>query len=528
MSRAPLYFSLGAIAVLTLTPVIAYRGTRAPSTDKSLIIVTPHNEQIRSEFSAAFSRWHQEKHGEQVEVAWSTPGGSSEIRQLLVAQYESALRNGQPVGGDADILLGGGSYEFDAMCRPITIGTGATQRSTTILDRCDWMTQAQLDEIYGENAIDGRPLYDPQHHWFGAALSTFGIISNVGELSERSLSTPKVWADLAAPSLFEKVALANPAQSGSVATAFETILQRLGWKRGWQILRRAAANTNQIVGSSSLVPALVAKGESWTGISIDFYGRYQVQAMADAATATGIPSLKRIEFSTPKGESVVDADPVAILRGAPNPELARSFVLFCLSMEGQTLWQLPHGEGKLCGYFRPIEYSLRRMPARRAAYECCETCFIDQMNPFDDQSPLVSDSNFRDFVATIFVPLAISNTDLLRRAWLAIHSHPDYPHHDGIVGSEDVSDPTLKHWLELFDRLPTIEGPNGTTLDLNSPKDLPTIRKGWLKGGFAQDGLWKDPEQPRTIMRRRFNAFFENQYREIIESSESLAALPIQ
>ena len=70
----------------------------------------------------------------------------------------------------------------------------------------------------------------------------------------------------------QPIALVNPSQSGSVATAFETILQRLGWKRGWQIMRRAAANTNQIVAAGSTIPTTVGNGESWSGIAIKIYG----------------------------------------------------------------------------------------------------------------------------------------------------------------------------------------------------------------------------------------------------------------
>ena len=164
------------------------------------------------------------------------------------------------------------------------------------------------------------------------------------------------------------------------------------------------------------------------------------------------------------------------------------------------------------------------MPILRAAYECCEKCFVDQINPFDDQSVLVSDPNFRDFVSPIFVPMAITSTDSLRLAWHAIFTHPAYPHGKEIVSAEDVSDPILKSWIEAFDALPTIEGPHGVTFDLNDPQSLSAVRTGWIKGGFAQSGLWEVREQSPTIMRRKFNAFFSNQYRKIIDSAQSLSA----
>lgn len=523
MSRATLYCSLGAVIVLTMTPVLVFRGTPTPTAARTLIIVTPHNEQIRQEFSEAFVRWHTVHYGEAVGVAWNTPGGTTEIRRMLVAQYEAALRANQPVGGDADILFGGGSYEFDALSRPLKYTAGTEERQTTILQPCEWMTPAHLTEIYGDNEVDGRPIYDAKLHWFGAALSTFGIVSNTNQCREHDLDAPDTWAELADPRLFERVALVNPAQSGSVATAFETILQRLGWRRGWQVLRRAAANSNQITASSSVIPTTVADGESWTGIAIDFYGRYEVQSLADEAERTGIAVLNRLMFCTPKGESVVDADPVAVLRGAPSPDLARRFVEFCLSLEGQMLWQLPHGKGDLCGYPRPRQYSLRRMPARRAAYACCASCFVDQINPFDEQSPLVSDPNFRAFVAPIFVPLAMTSTDLLRSAWSAILAHPAYPATYEIVSAEDVSDPVLKEWLAAFDALPTIAGPDGVSFDLNDPAALGAVRSGWIRGGFAGRGLWQDREAPATLMRREFNAFFLRQYQSIVDSAANRA-----
>ncbi len=519
MSRLPLAIALAAVGVLTLTPVVLYRGTAHRGERPTLVVVTPHNEQIRSEFSRAFSEWHQARFGEAVEVAWNAPGGTTEIRRMLVAQYEAALRHGVAPGGDADVLFGGGSYEFDLLSRPIKVASDAGEQTTTVLQPCDWLSAEDLQELYGPNEVDGRPLYDPKLHWFGAALSTFGIVSNSAQCAQRGVSEPQLWADLANPAFFEGIALANPSQSGSVATAFETILQRLGWERGWQVLRRAAANSNQIVASSSVIPTTVGDGESLAGIAIDFYGRYQVQVLADHARITGLPDLDRLSFMTPHGQSVVDADPVAILRGAPHQELARRFVQFCLSLEGQMLWQLPHGPSLLCGYQPPQQYSLRRMPARRAAYACCASCFVDSVDPFADQLPLVSDKNFRDFVGPLFVSMAMDDLPQLRRAWKAIFSHPAYPQGGRVVTATDVADPQLKEWLIAFDAMPTIAGPGGTRLRVGDVADLGAIRQGWIKGKFAPDGLWQEREQPTTLLRREFSAFFARQYSSITHSA---------
>ncbi|MEC8818466.1 MAG: hypothetical protein VXX30_05215, partial [Planctomycetota bacterium] len=99
------------IVALVLLPLLF---SREPLKDgqglRQLVIISPHNEQIRTEFARAFERWHAGTHGEGVYVAWSTPGGTSEIRRMLRSQWEAALLEDVPVGGDADLMFGGGSY----------------------------------------------------------------------------------------------------------------------------------------------------------------------------------------------------------------------------------------------------------------------------------------------------------------------------------------------------------------------------------------------------------------------------------
>lgn len=127
--------------------------------------------------------------------------------------------------------------------------------------------------------------------------------------------------------------MVNPAQSGSVTTALEAIIQRLGWERGWQIIHRMAANARSVASSAPKVPLDVSSGDSAAGPSIDFYGRYQAQAVLDAGGGN------RLGYIDPKGQTVIDPDPIAMLSNAPNRETAERFIRFALSDEGQALWQ---------------------------------------------------------------------------------------------------------------------------------------------------------------------------------------------
>lgn len=484
--------------------------------DRTLIIISPHNEQIRYEFSRAFERWHKDKFGEAVAVIWNRPGGTSEIRRMLEAQYRAALRDNRPVGGSADLVMGGGSYEFDRLKRPLVEDVNGEQRSTTITTPVEF-DQQWLDQVYGENRIVNGSLYDPDHYWFGTALSGFGIVFNRSVLRELELNDPVVWSDLCDPKLRGWLALVNPAQSGSITTAFDTILQRMGWQDGWAILRRCGANARYFSATSIKPPLDVSQGDAAAGISIDFYGRYQSQSVKNAGGGD------RIGYIDPPGLTTIDADPIAMLNGARDPELAKRFIEFCLSEEAQALWQYPSVDtsGQQLG---PDRFELRRLPIRRSMFEPPHfEHLIDQVNPFAIGTPIEHpDSNYRDFAAVLFAAMAMDCHKELIEAWNVIVEHPAYPHAsaDKVVTADDIDDPQLKRMLELFDAMPSVNGPNDTMLELNDVVSLKAVREGWLRGGWAESGLWPSAARPVEVLRRRCSEQFRANYRAIVELSE--------
>ena len=233
------------VVALVLLPLLFSRESLQDGRGlRQLVIISPHNEQIRTEFGRAFQKWHEAQYGEGVYVAWSTPGGTSEIRRMLRAQWEAALIENTSVGGDADLMFGGGSYEFIQLSKPVTVTDAeGGKRTATILQPTEFSAE-YLDSIYGTvHEIAGVPLYSDQGFWFGAALSGFGIVYNRDVLAQLEVPDPTVWADLADPRLIHEISLVNPLQSGSVTTAYEAILARLGWNDGWRILRARCAGS---------------------------------------------------------------------------------------------------------------------------------------------------------------------------------------------------------------------------------------------------------------------------------------------
>ena len=358
-------------------------------------------------------------------------------------------------------------------------------------------SQSQLDEWYGENAVGAQLLYDPKQHWLGLALSGFGIVYNREVLAQLGVPEPTRFDDLADPRLRGLVILADPRQSGSVATTLDSILSNYGWDRGWGLIREICANARTFTNSAPKPPIDVSMGEAAMGLAIDFYGRGQAQAVLAPGQD---PSKGRVGYVDPAGATYIDADPISILRGCPHPELARRFVEFCLTEEAQALWQFPAlhnkaelqpgakyehqvngkpvvaviptdypttADGRLMG---PRQYELRRMPVRRVMYEKYRHHFIDQADPFEIASKVMP-AGWRDGLGIMMGAFAIDNSHVQREAWAAL-----------IRARSDAAFPPdrLAEMERLFYAFPTTTLPDGRTLEF-TPETLPAIAAEWKK-----------------------------------------------
>ena len=173
-------------------------------------------------------------------------------------------------------------------------------------------------------------------------MSQFGICYNPDVLRRLKLPPPAKWSDLADPGYAGTLALADPTKSGSVARAFELLVQgeilralaenpadqpaalEAGWAAGLRLIQKLAANARYFTDSASKIPQDVGQGNAAAGMCIDFYGR----SFADELTsATGTP---RVVWIAPQGGTTLSADPIGMLKGAPHPEVAQAFVEFCL------------------------------------------------------------------------------------------------------------------------------------------------------------------------------------------------------
>jgi ABC-type Fe3+ transport system substrate-binding protein len=470
----------------------------------TLVILTPHNEALRWEYSNGFKKWYREKTGKDVNVDWRYQGGGQETSRYIEStlsnnfmnywtgelnlpwtsehaaafSMRSAKNTGKGndlldeiygkfiesnVGCGVDLLFGGGVYEFI-----LQADRGNIVPCDIIHERPDFFSENTIPEFFA-----GGRLWDHDGRWFGVALSSFGIIYNAEALlSEGIEHSPKMWADLARPEYFRKLAVVDPTKSSSMLKAFSMLMQQQmqiayenlrlkknvaklspedelvavsnGWLAGLKIIQKIAANGRYFTESATKPLIDVSTGNCLAGISVDFYGLSEEQHLEErtgsnrfkfvvpcgesesAANLRREPSKargedNRFKFILPYGGGAPSPDPIAVLRGAKRPDLAKKFVEYALSLDGQKLLGFRVGvDGG------PAKKTMCRTPILKTIYEKKYEKFRvnPHINPYEASASFVSHDEWTDPVFSIsglIIKLVfIDNNIELVDAWGAI------------------------------------------------------------------------------------------------------------
>ena len=374
-----------------------------------LVVLTPHNQDIRREYGRAFRDWYRRQEKAEVEVDFRTPGGTNDIKRLLentYARHADRTTGKLPESMEVDlhVVWGGGDHYFNSELKKL--GTPPMNVLQPLR-----LSPELIREVFPKPDLGGVRLYDvPREpsqaiYWVGVCLSSFGIVYNPDAYATLGLPEPRTWSDLTHEKLAGWLALADPNYSGSASVAYLMVIQRAmadaeqeflgsnprlrkeelaknseyqkalarGWKEGMRQLLLIAANARYFSDSATLVPNDVGNGQAAAGMAIDFYGRVVEETVG----------AQRCRFISPAAATAITPDPVAILHGVKGKqyELAMKFVEFLLSPEGQRLWILKAGEPG-----GPRERALRRPPIRRDLYppHSDQKGWADQVDPYRD------------------------------------------------------------------------------------------------------------------------------------------------
>lgn len=490
MKRLLIIFTL--LVIVAVPFVLRPKRVSVARADDTLVVITPHNEAIRYEFARGFADWYKGRTGRTVAIDWRIVGGTSEIARFLEGEYVAAFEHhwtrtlgktwsaevqsgfqnarlaadapaivkeargaflASDVGCGIDLFFGGGTYDFERQAQ-----AGRLVDSGVLKAHPAWFGDAVIPRRYG-----GEDYWHSEGLWIGTVLSSYGIIFNRVALQRLGIERPPAqWSDLGDPRLMGEVALADPTKSGSVAKAFENIIQqqmqrrlhalqsaepaaasadlearavREGWIDGMQLLQRIGANARYFTDTSQKPPIDVAAGNCAVGLCIDFYGRQQEEAVRRRADSD------RVGYASPAGGSVSSVDPIALLRGAKHRAVATAFIEYVLSLEGQKLWTFKSGTPG-----GPQRFVLRRLSVRRDFYAQADWkphLADPDETPFEQRDPLVyreawTGRIFREMALLVRVMCQDTHAEL-KSAWRAIQAAPEPARAQALAVLQDMS-----------------------------------------------------------------------------------------
>ncbi|MFQ5679276.1 MAG: extracellular solute-binding protein [Gemmatimonadota bacterium] len=166
---------------------------------------------------------------------------------------------------------------------------------------------------------------DPRGHWVGTYL-TPEVIAYNDEVLTRA-EAPHEWDEVLDPKWKDKVLIRDPLASGTMRAIFGAIMYREYRRQGemeagYRWLLRLDAQTKEYVLNPTLLYQKLSRREGLVTL-------WDMPDILRLRAHTEFP----IDYVLPASGTPVVVDAIAIVRGGPNPELARTFVEFAGARE---------------------------------------------------------------------------------------------------------------------------------------------------------------------------------------------------
>lgn len=282
-----------ALAVLLVLPCLAQKVQAA---DK-IGWVGPVYKELSASLNEGFKAYYKKTYGKEVEITFVRPGG------WPVCVDKVRAWDGKP---DADIFLGAGAPAHELL-----------KKQGLIVPYKPKGWEAILSEWHGMKTKDKEGLWTVFAPWIVTNLYNEKVLDRL------KLPPPRTWHDLLDPIYRGNIVHTLPYASGTMHETVEILLQSFGEEEGWKYLRLLAAQLARFSTGSTDTTQLVARGEVPIGIA-------QPQMNAMAARKDGFPVKDLLPEKT-----ILVPEAVALLKGAPNEKVAKIFLDWLFSEDGQ-------------------------------------------------------------------------------------------------------------------------------------------------------------------------------------------------
>ena len=174
---------------------------------------------------------------------------------------------------------------------------------------------------YESPELEGIPeeYIDKDHMYTGTKVITTGIAYNTDLVD----TAPTSFADLTDPAYKDNLIMPSPLYSGAAAYNLGVITRTEGM--GWDYYQALKDNGITVDRGNGAVQNAIVAGDKACGLLADY--------MAIRSKNDGAP----VEFVYPEEGSPAVTEPIGIVNGTDNEELAKAFVDYVLSDDGQTL-----------------------------------------------------------------------------------------------------------------------------------------------------------------------------------------------
>jgi len=196
---------------------------------------------------------------------------------------------------------------------------------TFILAKADGLLAPRTDSL-GWQFLPSQ-FKDADGQWVGIYTGFIAFASNKDYLAKNGLEAPTSWNDLLKPEFAGKLSMAFPYTSGTGYTRLATLVFLLGEKEGLEFERKISEVIAHYTKSGSACVTEVGLGEVAVGI-----------AFSHDVIAKGISKGYPVVLSFPKEGTGYEIGAMALIKGGPQPELAKVFYDWMLSAEAQSLF----------------------------------------------------------------------------------------------------------------------------------------------------------------------------------------------